>query len=559
MKKIFFLALASFAAVSLQAQTAFDAYKFSQPDLKGTARFMSMGGAFTALGGDLSSLSQNPAGIGVYRSNEIGLTLDLDIQKTNSVSGDNLMDVGQTKFFLNNIGFVWTIKLPSATCPNINFGFTYNKTSSFSRIYKGNIDLRNSLTTLIADDANSFGYTGEELFDDPREGKDPYANTNASWLPILGYNSYLINEASNAPSTFEGQWTQTTKGFGQFDVLEKGGIDSYNIAIGGNIADIVFWGMDFDITHMSYSANPLWSERLFHARVDNLDNIFADWTLDNYYSCSGTGFNYKLGFIVKPIHELRLGFSFQTPTWYNISSFYNGIVDYYYLTENNDETEYYAATPDGSDNFNFTSPWKLNAGIGAVLFDKLIVSADYTWTKYNGMKFSVPRLGYDFWDYDNYYPPYQDYPYIENGEVFTPQPGISALPFESANQSIKKYYKSSNTFRLGLEYRVIPSISLRLGYSFVSSPFKTEPYKSSRDYSQLTDPSFRIDNTTNYITGGLGWRFGGFYLDLAYVYKHMSSMYHAYMAYPQAGVMTSPSSRLSFNSSQIILSTGFKF
>ena len=37
----------------------------------GTARFMSMGGAFTALGGDISTLSQNPAGIGVFRTSEM--------------------------------------------------------------------------------------------------------------------------------------------------------------------------------------------------------------------------------------------------------------------------------------------------------------------------------------------------------------------------------------------------------------------------------------------------------------------------------------------------------
>ena len=49
-------------------QGAIDAYRISQPDMKGTARFMGMGGAFSALGGDLSTLSQNPAGIGIYLS-----------------------------------------------------------------------------------------------------------------------------------------------------------------------------------------------------------------------------------------------------------------------------------------------------------------------------------------------------------------------------------------------------------------------------------------------------------------------------------------------------------
>lgn len=40
---------------TMMAQSALDAYSISQNDLRGSARFMSMGGAFTALGGDIST------------------------------------------------------------------------------------------------------------------------------------------------------------------------------------------------------------------------------------------------------------------------------------------------------------------------------------------------------------------------------------------------------------------------------------------------------------------------------------------------------------------------
>ena len=40
---------------AMMAQSALDAYSVSQNDLRGSARFMSMGGAFTALGGDIST------------------------------------------------------------------------------------------------------------------------------------------------------------------------------------------------------------------------------------------------------------------------------------------------------------------------------------------------------------------------------------------------------------------------------------------------------------------------------------------------------------------------
>ncbi|MDE5773632.1 MAG: hypothetical protein K2H86_04155, partial [Muribaculaceae bacterium] len=82
-RRIFIFTLSALSmSGSALAQSAVDAYRIAQPDMKGTARFMSMGGAFGALGGDLSTLSQNPAGIGVYRNSEVGFTLDLDCQNS---------------------------------------------------------------------------------------------------------------------------------------------------------------------------------------------------------------------------------------------------------------------------------------------------------------------------------------------------------------------------------------------------------------------------------------------------------------------------------------------
>lgn len=50
MKKIVPLAAAVMIPAMLHAQSPVDAYNLSQTELRGTARFMSMAGAFTALG-----------------------------------------------------------------------------------------------------------------------------------------------------------------------------------------------------------------------------------------------------------------------------------------------------------------------------------------------------------------------------------------------------------------------------------------------------------------------------------------------------------------------------
>ena len=69
----------------IMAQTEFDALKVVQSDINGTARYMSMAGAFGALGGDASAIKDNPAGFGIYRSSEMTGTLNLMVQNSNSI------------------------------------------------------------------------------------------------------------------------------------------------------------------------------------------------------------------------------------------------------------------------------------------------------------------------------------------------------------------------------------------------------------------------------------------------------------------------------------------
>lgn len=571
MKKILLLSAAFLTTTAAFSQSAIDAYRISQPDMKGTARFMSMGGAFTALGGDLSTLSQNPAGIGVYRNSDIGFTLDLDMQHSTGESlGFNNAAVDQTKFLLNNIGFVWSLKLPSESCPNINFGFTYNKSVSYNRRYAGAIGLTNdtqSLSNLVANVSTLNGYSPDMLAGD-NSPYNPSEGYGADWLSILGYNSYLISPTGS--NSYEGQWRRgETTGFGLYDVMERGGVDSYNIAFGGNISNVVYWGMDFDITHMNYTLTPNWEEVLTNAAVGNdmgtIDRIGADWTLSNYYNCSGTGFNYKLGLILKPIQEFRIGFAFHTPTWYTLTEQFSGSVDYSYGPFGSGNNQYdngYATTDDGYMSYNdvnFRTPWRITAGAAAVLFNRLILSADYEWAQYSKMKYSNPTYnggGYwsDPWD-DPWYPWYAKPK--QAAAKYISQPYLDA--YYETNQDIQYTYQNTNTLRLGAEFRLIPEMSLRAGYAHVSSPVKSE-VKGDPVITAGTIPNYRFDNETNYVTLGLGFNFKGFYVDAAYIYKQMESVYHAYSPWDnEYGYGTSPTSKLHLSNSQVVLSMGYKF
>lgn len=557
MNKHILIAASLLCPLSIWAQGAFDAYQISQPDLKGTARFMSMGGAFGALGGDLSTLSQNPAGIGVYRRSEIGFTLDLDCQSATAESQGYKNTMNQTKFLLNNIGGVATMRLNSSACPNINFGFSFNKAASFNRRYAGGIpSLANSMTNYTAGVANAEGATVADLTF--TNSYNPYNPTDggyvASWMSILGYNSYLITPQGDKDNpTWVGQMGNGTTGSGTFDMWEKGHIDEYNISLGGNIADVVYWGMDFDIIDLNYTLESHWGESLNNAYVNGRTGVASDWSLYNYYRVNGTGFNYKIGLIVKPIQQLRLGFAVHTPTWYNLDETYYGSVDYNYAPNPNTEGSY-SETNDGYDavnSYNFRSPWKFIVSAAGIIGDSFIISADYEWTSYSTMKYSV----------DN---GYNDYYYDDPWDWEWKPAKVAALDandrYGYTNMDIQNYFTKTSALRIGAEYRVTPQFSVRAGYSYVSSPVKNEVADNQETiYTVGTRPQYSVDRSTQYITCGLGYKYQKFYIDAAYVYKHRTSDFHAFTPDPSTPSIPSPEARISDNNSQIVLSMGFKF
>ena len=548
------------------AQSVPSAYSISQQDLRGTARFMSMAGAFGALGGDLSTLGQNPGGIGIYRSNEIGFTVGLDMIGSKATSGGFSNTENMTRFNLNNIGGVFTMKLPGSVMPNLNFGFTYNKGASFNRRYKGLIpNLQTSMSNYIAGISNAYDLNEADVsYGDNYDPYNPPVGTRTvPWLAVLGYYGFLTTPEvrSDESTDWYGQFGDGTSGVGAFDVEERGSVDEYNIALGGNINNVVFWGMDFDITSLDYRISSVWSESLDNAYVYNpnterVGRMQADWSLYDNYRLNGTGFSYRLGVIVKPIQELRLGLAFHTPTYYNLNeTYYDTHLDYDYPFPTKDNSTWANDGYSAGNSFNFSTPWRVIASMAGVIGNKLIVSADYEWNGYKHMKYSeADNYGYyDPWyDWDN---PWEWGDWYGNGSPRADY--MNANDF--ANSIIKKVYRDTHTFRIGAEFRVLPSFSVRAGYSYTTSPVTTEVKDYRVDVPGTGIMSnYSLDNQTQHVTCGVGYKHKGFYLDLAYVYKYTSSEY-----FPFSPDISDPASavrsKLEFNKSSIALSMGYKF
>lgn len=561
MKRISTIVLCASAVTAASAQGVTQAYQISQQELRGTARFMSMAGAFGALGGDLSCLAQNPGGIGIYRNSDIGFTLGLDIHDTQSENSGQTVNRKFTKFNLNNIGGVFTLRTPSSALPNLNFGFTYQRSADFARRYNGGISrLPVSLSNYIAGIANANHYTEADMnFDN-----------GADWLTVLAYNALLINpEGPKEDPHWYGQFGQGTTDSGNFDVEERGGIDEYNIAIGGNIENIVYWGLDCGITDLHYKLSTVWGESLNDAYVYNpnmkdVQTVDCDWKLHNRFGVRGTGVNFKMGVIVKPVQELRFGVAFHTPTYYNMTQTLDNEVisfDYPFPTGGYDYAEA-GNEYDGpySENISFRTPFKFIGSVAGVIANRFILSADYEWCGYKTMRYSDYHWDdYDYgWGWDDPYYPW--YPAPMTGAPRASSSWFDPSPKDLANSSIKEIYKNTNTFRVGAEWKALPSLSIRAGYSFTSSPVNEKARNNQVDIpSSGSLTSYRLDDVTQYVTAGAGYRKKGFYLDIAYIYKRMDSEYHPFSPDPEFPLASASESKLKFNTSQVVMTMGFKF
>ena len=537
------LAAAAIAALPsvMMAQSAIDAYNLSQSDLRGTARFMSMAGAFGALGGDLSSLTQNPAGIGVYRGSEVGITLDLNMasSKTTGVGAPSLTD-NSTHFYCNNFGYVGTSRLDSETMPFFSWGASYNRAASFDRTYRGAVgSLNTSMSNYVANFSN--GYSPDVLGETDKY--NPFVSSNADWMSIMAYNSYMISP-SGPGGSYNGLWVPgTTTGNAEFSTRERGYVDEYSINFGGNLMNTVYWGLGLGITDISLTSDTFYDEELNDADVyDKTNNAIVPGNsytaLRNHSNTSGTGFNMKFGLIVKPINEFRIGLAIHTPTWYSMSTHYASTIDYSYGYNfdaqgnpmSSNEGQYYS--DDAYYDWHMRSPWRFIASAAGVIGGRFIISADYEYKAFDAMRVST-NSGYGSFETD---------PYITD--------------------DVKTYYKPTNTLRLGAELRVTPQFSVRAGYSHATTSAKTE-YDDGQCYVSTsgTNPAYTANNGTDYVTLGLGYRTGGFYIDAAYVYKKTSSTWHGFSSFDDVSGnwAMAPMAKFDTTNNNIVLSIGYKF
>lgn len=534
MKKLYIALLLGGASLMASAQATFDVLKMSETELSGTSRYMSMAGAFGALGGDASAVTINPGGIGVYRSSDISATMNLNFLSTKSGDFQNLTD---TKFWFNNVAYVGSMKIDSDFFKYFNWGFSFNRVKSFNRRYQGGYDTNYSLTNKIADNLNAGNWIEDDLSVNSYDG-NIYYESNAPWLGILAYQSYLLNP--NLDGSLSGLSTNGTTGVANFYVEEKGHTDEYNITLGGNFKNTVFWGLNFGITDLRFDSYQYYGEDLDNALVtdyfvDSEGNYiatgattlgYAGYDFQSYQETRGTGYNFKMGVIVKPINQLRVGAAFHTPTYYDMKDLYkvqsgfdllpNGMSskDMFQGSTETGEEGYY-------DEYRYTikTPWRFIGSLAVVPSSKGMISLDYEYVGATTMRCG-DEGGYNYGD---------------------------------TEMKIKDQLQPSHILRVGGEFRATPNFSVRAGYSYQTSPVKDEVKGIANNNVDVVSSNYmyQYDKSNQYITCGVGYRYKKFYADAAYVHQTRTSQYHAFPG--ESG------EEVKDNNNKIALTLGFRF
>lgn len=419
MKKSFILSIWLSIAISTMAQNETDALRFSQVYYQGTARSMSMGGAFGAIGADFSSLSMNPAGIGLYRTNEFTLSPTIYNSKTESTYNGMYGDDLRSNFSLGNMGVVLTNKIDDGSSASpwkyYQFGFGMNRTNAFHN--------RHFIQGDNPDHSKVDVYLDRVWNTDPSDIEDqfPY-DLYPAWYV------YLLDTVRDGNGNLVYTRPVPQGGIRQFETQNTwGSTNEWLFSAGANLSDKVFVGATFGIPYTRFFRETIYTEK----DVNDDYAGFDEWSYTETVETRGAGINLKVGVIAWPVDWLRIGAAVHTPTYYA------EMQDIWYSSvEAKLEPDYNKkSSPTGEYLYDISTPMRA-IGSAAVIFGKYgLLSADYEYVNYSKMRLRAP-------DYN----------------------------FTSENQNIKDYYTSTYNLRLGTEWR-LDQFSLRGGYALYGSPY----------------------------------------------------------------------------------------
>ena len=483
MKRLINIFASLIITIQLNAQSTYDVIPLFHPDLTGTARFVGMAGAMSALGGDISVMSYNPAGIGIYRSNDFATSASLSTINTKANFLGSSLKSDKTLFSFDNIGLVFSGRFNDSSLKFVNLAINYTHRNNFRKdfVMNGWYADENG-ETLYSQQFQIQNLYDRSLPDLENISSNSYYNPNYPWLPLLSADADVIETNGDI------RYLPTDANYYS---EERGGVDQVDLNVSCNIEDRLYLGMTLGLQYVDYERYSVYGE---------YDDYGTIYTLENWYKTEGSGCDLKLGTIVRPFEysPFRIGLAFHLPTFYRLTDYSNA-----YMAGPDDEFGKYRemATnwPEayGSDyvvDYNVRSPWRMNVSAGYTFEDFLALNAEYELVDY-----SSANMEY------------------ENGPEMT-----------DMNDEFDSNMKTSHIFRIGAEMKLDDHFSLRGGYNFISSAFNDDAYKYISPYSASTITDYTNTKSTNLFTLGFGYRSKSIYFDAAYMCAIQDADFYTY-------------------------------
>ncbi len=453
MRYIVSIILILFLGSYAHAQSEVDALRYSLTNPTGSARSSALGNAMTAIGGEISVLNSNPAGLGQMGVSEFNLSAGFNITNSNSTYLGIQTTSQKTAFQINNFGLAYVPKRNFKSIKNITIAGSYQRLNSYNYEIKAiGENHTSSYSDIFAQELN-------------RNGAD-----SASAMSDYMFGSSLAFEAGIIGMTDENFFFSyinlpiTQK----YNIKRKGSHGEYSLGAGIAVNDQLMVGVSLGIPTVNF-------EESFHVLESDEQDVTPEliyWDKEDKYRTEGSGINAKFGVLYTPTANIRLGASFTTPTRYTMKDIYRTVLraDYEDYTIDN-----FGNPSEGYFNYKITTPLKVNVG-GAFVDSRWgLISAEY--------EFSNP--GKSKYIFNDYY---------------------DLTSFQSRlNEKIRAGYKAYHTARIGMEGVIANDFRLRLGYQY-----RTSPFAEQESLSQFAKNSIMT------FSGGFGYRGKSFYTDFTY-------------------------------------------
>lgn len=511
MKTIYSFALLASLSLTASAQDPFDALDLGAKDLAGTARYVSMGGALSALGGDVSVMHVNPAGIGLYKRNDFAVGVSL-VSVDQSVLYQN-----KSKLNFDYIGAVFSYDNDGDEPMFFNFGIgVKNNRNFFNNIGTdvGGFDKYPfSQTMQIADYANTAQEFNEwgmlaELAAENTSEDNPHPG-------ILGKKDVVRD---GQPTT---EWNGIPAKSAEYFRAVHGSNTVWDLNVSLNLSDRWFIGAGLGFSWLNMTRESAYSE----VSVDGYQYMF-----ENIYETTGYGFDVKLGAIVRPFEDspFRIGVNWKSPTSYRLTD-RNSSTLFYDMTLLYSSLQESYSLPSSDREYDYSDPWSLGVSLGYTIGKNFAIGAEYEYQDFSNAKYTSL-----YSDDDQY--------------------------FRNMNKGIMAIGKSQHTYKIGAEFKPVDNVSLRLGYNYITSPYELTAEKNLGYASPHTETDWVNWKDIQRICAGFGFRFNKCYLDVAYQYQMQKGDFYAFNDYvSDNGGIYFPATEIKANRSRLHMTFGVKF